>query len=243
MWIYSRTSAKSAAIISTTIHRQLGGSSRHLIRSTRTAKYFEIVCQHISTHACVSFLKRFAKFVLCIEILICKPKAIDAVNQRNWSLSIKLRLVYFVIAKKCKHYAKALTYSQNDSKIQGCLRCQYCKFFVYRKCWLRLRPAANLNPPIFYCFNFDLVNTFLATFVFNITSSLLKVISITLVQGGFTYQLIKAGLHWRFCPAFSLDVFTKDIYYFHSIGFSFFFSWYVGHLGRDGFKNRKFSIF
>ena len=49
---------------------------------------------------------------------------IDAVNQGNWSLSIKLRLVYFVIAKKCKHYAKALTYSQNDSKIQGCLRCQ-----------------------------------------------------------------------------------------------------------------------
>ena len=55
--------------------------------------------------------------------------------------------------------------------------------------------------------------------------------------------LLKAGIHWRFCPAFSSDVFAKDIYYFHSIGFSFFFSWYVGHLGRDGFKNRKFSIF
>ena len=54
---------------------------------------------------------------------------IDAVNQGNWSLSIKLRLVYFVIAKKCKHYAKALTYSQNDSKIQGCLRCQCSKQF------------------------------------------------------------------------------------------------------------------
>ena len=54
----------------------------------------------------------------------------NAVNQGNWSLSIKLRLVYFVIAKKCKHYAKALTYSQNDSKIQGCLRCQLIGPFV-----------------------------------------------------------------------------------------------------------------
>ena len=46
-----------------------------------------------------------------------------------------------------------------------------------------------------------------------------------------------------FTLAFSSDVFAKDIYYFHPIGFSFFFSWYVRHLGRDGFKNRKFSIF
>ena len=48
-----------------------------------------------------------------------------AVNQGNWSLSIELRLECFVIVAKCKQYAKALTYSPNDTKIQGCLRCQY----------------------------------------------------------------------------------------------------------------------
>ena len=50
---------------------------------------------------------------------------IDAVNQGNWSLSIKLILECFVIVKLCKHYAKALTYLPNNSKIQGCIRCQY----------------------------------------------------------------------------------------------------------------------
>ena len=64
-----------------------------------------------------------------IEYVYCG--GIDAVNQGNWSLSIKLRLVYFVIAKKCKHYAKALTYSQNDSKIQGCLRCQWAFILTF----------------------------------------------------------------------------------------------------------------
>ena len=48
-------------------------------------------------------------------------EGIDAVNQGNWSLSIKLILEYFVTVGYCKHYAKTLTYSQNDSKIQGCL--------------------------------------------------------------------------------------------------------------------------
>ena len=50
---------------------------------------------------------------------------INAVNQGNWSLSIKLRFECIVIVEYCQHYAKALTYFPNDSKIQGCLRCQY----------------------------------------------------------------------------------------------------------------------
>ena len=51
--------------------------------------------------------------------------AIDTVNHGNWCQSIKLRLECFVIVTKCKQYAKALAYSQNNSKIQGCLWCQY----------------------------------------------------------------------------------------------------------------------
>ena len=50
---------------------------------------------------------------------------IDAVNQGNWSLSIELRIECFVIVEDCKHYARALTYSPKDSKIQGCSRCQF----------------------------------------------------------------------------------------------------------------------
>ena len=50
---------------------------------------------------------------------------IDAVNQGNWSLSIQWRLECFVFVAYYKQYAKALTYSQNDSKIQGCIWCQY----------------------------------------------------------------------------------------------------------------------
>ena len=44
-----------------------------------------------------------------------------------WShcLSIKLRLECFVIVEWTKQYVKALAYSPNDSKIQGCLWCQY----------------------------------------------------------------------------------------------------------------------
>ena len=49
---------------------------------------------------------------------------IDAFNQGNWSLSFKLRLECYVIVEKYKQYTKALTYSQKDSKIQGCLPCQ-----------------------------------------------------------------------------------------------------------------------
>ena len=47
-------------------------------------------------------------------------RLIDTVNQGNWCLSIKLRLECFVIIAKCKQYAKALTYSKNNTKIQGC---------------------------------------------------------------------------------------------------------------------------
>ena len=50
---------------------------------------------------------------------------IDAVNQGNWSLSIKFILECFVIVKLFKYYAKTLTFLPNDSKIQGCIRCQY----------------------------------------------------------------------------------------------------------------------
>ena len=51
-------------------------------------------------------------------------EGIDAVNQGNWSLSIKLILECFVIVAYCKQNAKALTYSANDSKIQGCFQRQ-----------------------------------------------------------------------------------------------------------------------
>ena len=41
----------------------------------------------------------------------CLPfEIIDTVNQGIWSLLIKLRLEQFVIVKKCKQYAKILTY-------------------------------------------------------------------------------------------------------------------------------------
>ena len=45
---------------------------------------------------------------------------VDTVNQGNWCLSIKLTLECFVIVAKCKQHTKALTYSKNDIKIQGC---------------------------------------------------------------------------------------------------------------------------
>ena len=45
------------------------------------------------------------------------------VNQGNWCLSIKLRLECFVIVAQCKQHNNALTYSKNDTKIQGCWHC------------------------------------------------------------------------------------------------------------------------
>ena len=46
---------------------------------------------------------------------------IDTVNQGNWCLSIKLRLECFLLLHNVNStYTKALTYSKNDTKIQGC---------------------------------------------------------------------------------------------------------------------------
>ena len=63
-------------------------------------------------------------FADCLHNSLMLPNLfyIDAVNQGNWSLSIKLRLACFVNVEY-----KALTYLQNDSKIQSCSRCQYIK--------------------------------------------------------------------------------------------------------------------
>ena len=66
-----------------------------------------------------------------------KFKQIDAVNQGHWSLSIQWRLECFVIVEKYKQFDKAPTYSQNDSKIEGCLRCQLVSWKRARK-WLSI---------------------------------------------------------------------------------------------------------
>ena len=67
-----------------------------------------------------SIIGLLSNFVLCCDLKsIISNEPIDAVNQGNWSTSIKLRLECFVIVAYCKQYAKALTYSLNDSKIQG----------------------------------------------------------------------------------------------------------------------------
>ena len=45
---------------------------------------------------------------------------IDDVSQGNWSLSIEGRFKDFAIVEYYKKYAKAVTYSPDNSKISGC---------------------------------------------------------------------------------------------------------------------------
>ena len=75
---------------------------------------------HFKTTDCNSKTYQLWKYISNVSSTGC----IDAVNQGNWSLSIKLRVDAFVIVDKNYKYAKALAYSFSDSKIQGSLLCK-----------------------------------------------------------------------------------------------------------------------